>query len=69
MKRACQLIHLVPRDATLFRILKIAAQVLGVINRLFQFIPNVTLFARRLSSAHDRSHTHSVHCYIKVLTL
>jgi hypothetical protein len=45
VKRTRQIIHLVPRDAALLRILKIAAQVLGVINRLFQFIPDVTLLA------------------------
>jgi len=49
-----QIIHLIPRDAAFRRILKIRAQVLGVFNRLFQFIPNLTLLARGLCSAHNR---------------
>jgi hypothetical protein len=45
MERTRQLIHLVPRDAALIRILKIVTQTLCVINRLFQFIANLPLLA------------------------
>ena len=75
MERARQLIHLVPRDAALIRILKIETQVLCVIDRLFQFIPNLTLLARGgLSSAHDTrqdaNRLGEQHlCYIKVWRL
>jgi len=73
MERARQIIHLVPRDATLFRVLEIETQVLSVFNRLFQLVPNLPLFARGMSSARDRQATERLvehHlCYIKVSTL
>ena len=70
MECARKLIHLVPRDAALIRILKIETQVLCVINRLFQFIPNLTLLARGwLSSAHDNRLGEQHLCYIKVWRL
>ena len=57
MERARQIIHLVPRDATLFRVLEIETQVLSVFNRLFQLEPNLPLFARGMSSARDSQAT------------
>ena len=69
MERARQLIHLVPRDAALSRILEIVTQTLGVIDRLFQFVSNLTLLARGLSSAHDNRLGEQHLCYIKVWRL
>jgi hypothetical protein len=74
MKSTRQVVHLVPCDATLIRILKIEAQTLGVIDRLFQFIPNLTLLAlwRGLGSATNqsaRAEDCKHLCYIKVSTL
>ena len=48
MKSTRQLIHLIPCDVTLLRVLKVETQILCMLNSILELGPNLTLPARRL---------------------